>query len=395
MSWDWDKLQEKRQQQQKQGWGSVGRGSWGKSDNEREDPQSNDDQQNQGGGPSGPSGPNGPKLPSFSWLNMPKIEGMRGIPWLLGGALLVWVLFGIYIVQPDEEGVVLRFGRYVRTESPGPHIHLPYPIETVFKPKVTQVRQTAVGYRAQSVGGVFQQGRVQAVDEESSMLTGDENIINVQFNIQYQIKPGGAVDYLFNVIQPDQVVKRAAEASMREVIGKNTLDSALTDGRVKIQQDVADLLQNILDRYQVGVQVVAVQMQDVQPPREVQDAFKDVASAREDKQRSINQAEAYRRDILPKAQGRASEMVNNAEAYRQTRVREAEGEAQRFLSVLAEYEKAEDVTKKRMIYEALEDILSKPGMEKLVLPADAGSHVLPLLPLDAWKKQTGINEEKR
>lgn len=395
MSWDWDKLQEKRQQQQKQGWGSVGRGSWGKSDNEREDPQSNDDQQNQGGGPSGPSGPNGPKLPSFSWPNMPKIEGMRGIPWLLGGALLVWVLFGIYIVQPDEEGVVLRFGRYVRTESPGPHIHLPYPIETVFKPKVTQVRQTAVGYRAQSVGGVFQQGRVQAVDEESSMLTGDENIINVQFNIQYQIKPGGAVDYLFNVIQPDQVVKRAAEASMREVIGKNTLDSALTDGRVKIQQDVADLLQNILDRYQVGVQVVAVQMQDVQPPREVQDAFKDVASAREDKQRSINQAEAYRRDILPKAQGRASEMVNNAEAYRQTRIREAEGEAQRFLSVLAEYEKAEDVTKKRMIYEALEDILSKPGMEKLVLPADAGSHVLPLLPLDAWKRQNGANEEKR
>lgn len=395
MSWDWDKLQEKRQQQQKQGWGSVGRGSWGKSDNEREDPQSNDDQQNQGGGPSGPSGPNGPKLPSFSWPNMPKIEGMRGIPWLLGGALLVWVLFGIYIVQPDEEGVVLRFGRYVRTEVPGPHIHLPYPIEYVFKPKVTQVRQTAVGYRAQSVGGVFQQGRVQAVDEESSMLTGDENIINVQFNIQYQIKPGGAVDYLFNVIQPDQVVKRAAEASMREVIGKNTLDSALTDGRVKIQQDVADLLQNILDRYQVGVQVVAVQMQDVQPPREVQDAFKDVASAREDKQRSINQAEAYRRDILPKAQGRASEMVNNAEAYRQTRVREAEGEAQRFLSVLAEYEKAEDVTKKRMIYEALEDILSKPGMEKLVLPADAGSHVLPLLPLDAWKRQNGANEEKR
>jgi len=223
------------------------------------------------------------------------------------------------------------------------------------------------------------------VDEESAMLTGDENIINVQFNIQYHIKPDGAVDYLFNVIRPDQVVKRAAEAAMREVIGKNTLDDALTGGRVKIQNDVAELLQVILDRYEVGVQVVAVQMQDVQPPKEVRDAFKDVASAREDKQRSINEAEAYRRDILPKAQGKAQQVVNEAEAYKQTRVRQAEGEAQRFLSVLKEYEKAEDVTKKRMLYETFEDILSKPGMEKLVLPSDAGSKVLPLLPLDSWK----------
>jgi len=134
------------------------------------------------------------------------------------------------------------------------------------------------------------------------------------------------------------------------------------------------------------VQVVAVQMQDVQPPKEVRDAFKDVASAREDKQRSINEAEAYRRDILPKAQGQATETVNKAEAYKQTRIREAEGEAQRFLAVLSEYEKAEEVTRKRMLYEAFEDILSKPGMDKLVLPSDAGSKVLPLLPLDAWKQ---------
>ena len=304
---------------------------------------------------------------------------------LVLAGLVVWVLSGIYIVQPDESGVVLRFGRYVRTEVPGPHIHLPYPIEQVYKTKVSQVRQTTVGYRAQSVGGVFQQGRVQDVDEESAMLTGDENIINVQFNIQYHIKPAGAVDYLFNVIRPDQVVKRAAEAAMREVIGKNSLDDALTGGRVKIQNDVAELLQAILDRYEVGVQVVAVQMQDVQPPKEVRDAFKDVASAREDKQRSINEAEAYRRDILPKAQGKAQQVVNEAEAYKQTRIRQAEGEAQRFVSVLKEYEKAEDVTKKRMLYETFEDILSKPGMEKLVLPSDAGSKVLPLLPLDAWK----------
>ena len=379
MNWDWDKLQEKRQQQQKNGWGSAGRGNWGKGDDDRDDSRKNDNRNRQGGG-----SPKGGR-PSFSWPKAPQIDGLPKMRWWILGALVVWMLSGIYIVQPDESGVVLRFGKYVRTENPGPHIHLPYPIETVYKPKVSQVRQTAVGYRAQSVGGVFQQGRVQAVNEESAMLTGDENIINVQFNIQYQIKPDGAVDYLFNVIQPDQVVKRAAEASMREVIGKTTLDSALTDGRVQIQNDVADLLQRILDRYQVGVQVVAVQMQDVQPPREVSDSFKDVASAREDKQRSINEAEAYRRDILPKAQGQAQEMINKAEAYKETRVREAEGEAQRFLSVLAEYEKAEDVTKKRMLYETFEDILSKPGMEKLVLPSDTGSHVLPLLPLDSWK----------
>ena len=385
MNWDWDKLQEKRQQQQKNGWGSAaGKGSWDNREEERShgEDQNRNERQNQNGGPSGPS-----RSP-FSMPKAPQIDGLPKLRWLILGGLLVWGLSGIYIVQPDESGVVLRFGRYVRTEAPGPHIHLPYPIEQVYKPKVSQVRQTTVGYRAQTVGGVFQQGRVQDVEEESAMLTGDENIINVQFNIQYQIKPGGAVDYLFNVIRPDQVVKRAAEAAMREVIGKNTLDSALTDGRVRIQNDVAELLQSILDRYEVGVLVVAVQMQDVQPPKEVRDAFKDVASAREDKQRSINEAEAYRRDILPKAQGQAEQNINLAEAYRQTRVRQAEGEAQRFLSVLKEYEKAEDVTRKRMLYETYEDILSKPGMEKLVLPSDAGSHVLPLLPLDAWKGQT-------
>ncbi len=150
------------------------------------------------------------------------------------------------------------------------------------------------------------------------MLTGDENIVNIQFNIQYNIKPDGAFDYLFNVTQPDAVVKKAAEAAMREVIGRTTLDSALTGGRVEIQNNVTELLQSILDRYQVGVQVVAVQMQDVQPPKDVQEAFKDVASAREDKQRLINIAEAYRQDILPKAQGTAAEIVNKAEAYKRT-----------------------------------------------------------------------------
>ena len=197
------------------------------------------------------------------------------------------------------------------------------------------------------------------------------------------------MDYLFNVTQPDAVVKKAAEAAMREVIGKTTLETALTEGRVKVQDEVTELLQDILDRYRVGVQVVAVQMQAVQPPSEVSEAFKDVASAREDKQRLANEAEAYRRDILPKAQGDAAEIRNKAEAYKQTRINDAQGEAQRFLSVLREYEKAEDVTKKRMLFETLEDIMSRPGMEKLVLPADAASRVLPLLPLGEGGSGTG------
>lgn len=333
MNWDWDKLQEKRQHQQ-------GRPAPDKSRRNEPDPQ--------GGGPD--RRPPEPRRGGNGRDGRDPLQALKGVrvpgaKWVVLAVMALWGLSGIYIIQPDEQGVVLRFGRYVRTVGAGPHYHLPYPVEQVYKPKVSQVRQAEVGYRSQSTGGVFQQGRVQPVDEESAMLTGDENIVNVQFNIQYHIKPDGAVDYLFNVTQPDAVVKKAAEAAMREVIGKTTLDAALTGGRVKIQDDVANLLQTILDRYQVGVQVVAVQMQDVQPPRDVSEAFKDVASAREDKQRLTNQAEAYRRDILPKAQGQATEIVNQAEAYRQTRVLAAEGDARRFLAVLEEYDKAQDVTK--------------------------------------------------
>ena len=370
MNWDWDKLQEKRQHQQ-------GRPAPDKSRRNEPDPQ--------GGGPD--RRPPEPRRGGNGRDGRDPLQALKGVrvpgaKWVVLAVMALWGLSGIYIVQPDEQGVVLRFGRYVRTVGAGPHYHLPYPVEQVYKPKVSQVRQAEVGYRSQSTGGVFQQGRVQPVDEESAMLTGDENIVNVQFNIQYHIKPDGAVDYLFNVTQPDAVVKKAAEAAMREVIGKTTLDAALTGGRVKIQDDVANLLQTILDRYQVGVQVVAVQMQDVQPPRDVSEAFKDVASAREDKQRLTNQAEAYRRDILPKAQGQATEIVNQAEAYRQTRVLAAEGDARRFLAVLEEYDKAQDVTKKRLLYETLEEIMSRPGMEKLVLPSGVSEHALPLLPLD-------------
>jgi membrane protease subunit HflK len=268
---------------------------------------------------------------------------------------------------------------------PGPHYHLPFPVETVYLPKVSYVRQAEVGYFSQSTGASFQQGRIQPVDEESSMLTKDENIINVQFTIQFNIKPDeqSPVDYLFNVTQPDMVVKKAAEAVMREVIGRTRLDDALTAERANIQNTVASELQKILDHYQVGVRVIAVQMQDVQPPRDVRDAFKDVASAREDKQRLTNQAEAYSRDLLPKAQGLAAEIVNQAEAYRQTRIQQAQGDTQRFLAVLAEYRQAPELMKTRLLYETLEEIIGRPGTEKLLLPGGMGENTLPLLPLDS------------
>lgn len=391
MNWDWDKLQEKRQNQQQNGWPAPDKDQRDRDQdddrdmadrNERPQPMRDtrhDQRPPSGGGNGGNSGGPG----GFDPMRAIRGANIPGGKWWIVALVGLWLASGIYIVQPDEAGVVLRFGKYNRTETAGPHYHFPYPFEEVYRPKVSQVRQAEVGFRSQTSGGTFQQGRVQAVDEEASMLTGDENIVSIQFNIQYHIKPDGAVDYLFNVAQPDAVVKKAAEAAMREVIGKTTLDAALTGGRAQIQDDVTQLLQNILDRYQVGVQVVAVQMQDVQPPREVGDAFKDVASAREDKQRLTNQAEAYRRDILPKAQGDAAEIVFQAEAYRQTRVRAAEGDADRFLSVLTEYEKAPDITKKRLLLEALEDIMSQPGMEKTILPEGMSQNVLPFLPLDS------------
>lgn len=380
MNWDWDKLQEKRKQQ-----------NWDVNKNKNNTPQPDDDfgfdaetekknfeeffkRNKPNNGDNNPFNGNGPK-------EFLKKTNLPGAKWIFILLILIWFGSGIYIVKPDEAGVVLRFGAYSRTESAGLHYHLPYPIETVILPNVSRVRQTEVGFRSAQSAGVFQQGRNQIVDDEGSMLTGDENIVNIQFNIQYNIKPDGAVDYLFNVTQPDAVVKKAAEAAMREVIGRTSLDSALTGGRIEIQDKVTALLQSILDRYQVGVQVVAVQMQDVQPPKDVQEAFKDVASAREDKQRLINMAEAYRQDILPKAQGIAAEIINKAEAYKQTRIADSEGETKRFLAVLAEYNKAQDITKKRLLFETLEKMLNNPAMEKMILPNNGTNQIMPLIPM--------------
>lgn len=378
MNWDWDKLQEKKQKQ------SGYRKSPEPEENEHERNTPKNDRYLLHDDNSGGNNP----FKKLSRLGKP------GKSWIIVGllaVLTVWLLSGIYIVNPDEQGVVLRFGKYNRTVEPGPHYALPSPIETVYKPQVTQVLRSEVGFRSVGQSSTFQQGQVRTISEEASMLTGDENIVNVQFSVQYKIND--PVQYLFNVSAPTALVRNAAEAAMREVIGNSEIDSAITDGKLKIQNDATTLLQQILDRYGAGIRVIAVQLQDVHPPKEVIDAFKDVASAREDKSRIINQAEAYRNEILPKARGQAAAIRNDAEAYSATRIRNAEGEAARFDALREEYSKAPKVTRQRLYYETMENILSQSG-EKLLLDGEAATKALPYLPLPSLSQNPKMPEVK-
>ena len=297
--------------------------------------------------------------------------------------VLLWIASGIYIVEPDEAGVVQRFGAYVYSTGPGPHYHLPFPVESVKTPKVSQVRRVEVGFRSSSArdGGAMQ---YRPVPEESLMLTGDENIVNVQFIVQYQI--GNPVDYLFKVDRPDETLKSAAEAAMREVIGDSKIDSVLTSGKVKVQAETKDLLQAMLNRYDSGIDVVAVQLQDVHPPKEVVDAFKDVASAREDKIRFVNEADTYSNDILPKARGRAAAIINEAMAYKEQIIRRAKGGADRFAALCTEYEKARDITRQRLYIEGMESLLANPELEKIIMSSEAARQAVPYLPLESVRR---------
>lgn len=288
--------------------------------------------------------------------------------------ILLWLSSGIYFVAPDEIGVVKRFGEAVRSASPGPHYHLPYPVETVLRPKVTQVRRIEVGFRTVGDRGT---NKSRAVPDESLMLTKGENIVNLSFIVQYKIND--APKYLFNVKFPDITVRDAAEAAMREVIGQNDIDDILTTGKFQIQQDTKASLQRILDIYDAGIQVTAVQLQDVHPPDQVMAAFKDVASAKEDRARMINEAQGYQNEILPRAKGRASQMVNEAMAYKEAKIIRAKGDASRFSQALSQYKLAKDVTKKRLYIETMEEIL--PGMNKIIVGEETGRGILPHLPL--------------
>ncbi len=311
-------------------------------------------------------------------------RGLRPILLILLAIILVWQ--GAFIVAPDEEGVVKRFGDVVRTVGPGPHLKIPF-VETVLQPKVAKLHRIEVGFRTD------RQGRQQMLPREALMLTGDMNIIGVEFIVQYRIK--NAREYLFNVADIEDTIEKAAEASMREVIGRNKIDEALTTGKAQIQEDTHQLLQGILDQYQAGVSVQAVQLQDVNPPEAVVAAFKDVASAKEDREKLINQSQSYRNDIIPKAKGEAAQMVNQAKGYAQARLTRAEGEANRFVKLLKEYNLAKDVISRRIYIETMEEIL--PNMEKIIIDGKGADRLLPFLPLERQKaaKAAGGGEEKR
>jgi len=293
-------------------------------------------------------------------------------------AVVLWLLSGIYIVRPDEQGVVRRFGEKVRITEPGPHYHLPRPIETVNKVKVKQVRRLEIGFRTVYAGPP---ARYKFLPEESLMLTGDEQILDAQITVQYLVKD--AAKFLFNVKDlesPQGALMDAAEVSLRQVVGQRPIDDVLIGEKLQVEIDIRELLQQIIDGYDSGVRVVEVKLQTVRPPKEVAAAFSDVVSAKEDKDRLVKEAEGYREDVLPKARGLAEKIIREAEAYKAERVKRAQGDTDRFLSVLKEYSKAREVTRKRLYLETMEQIL--PGIRKFVIDSEAGGNVLQFLPLE-------------
>jgi membrane protease subunit HflK len=288
--------------------------------------------------------------------------------------IALYLASGIFVVAPDEQGVVRRFGKFIRIESPGLNYHLPFPIETVLTPAVTQVKRVEIGFRTITFGPP---ARYREIPVEALMLTGDENIVSAEAIVQYKIKD--PVNYLFNIILPEQTVRSAAEATLRQVIGERKIDEALTVGKYEIQEETKRLLQQLLDSYKAGILIVAVQLQDVNPPKEVQDAFKDVASAKEDKSRYINQAQGYRNDLIPKARGEAVQMTKEAEGYKIERIKKAEGDVAKFNSILTEYKKGEYITQARLYLETMEEIL--PNMNKVIVDLEENQSLINLLPL--------------
>ena len=307
-------------------------------------------------------------------------------PLLFGLIILaiVWALSGLYRVLPDEQGVVLRFGKFVNTTQPGLNYHFPYPIESALTPKVTKVNRIDIGFRSERDTG-FTSGGVADVPEESLMLTGDENIVNIDFSVFWVIKDAGK--FLFKIQDPQGTVKAAAETAMREVIARSNIQPILTEGRSVIENDTQEIIQEILDEYNSGIQITQVQTQKADPPDQVIDAFRDGQAARADMERSKNEAEAYANDVIPRARGEAAKILQAAEAYKKEVVAKAEGEASRFLAIYNEYAKAKQVTQERMFLETMEKVLA--DINKIIIDKNSGSGVVPYLPLQELK--TGTN----
>jgi membrane protease subunit HflK len=304
------------------------------------------------------------------------------------GAIIVWALSGFYRVDADEQGVVLRFGKYTNMTQPGLNYHLPYPIESVMTPKVTRVNRVDIGFR--SSGDVSRSGAISEIKEESAMLTGDENIVDINYSVFWVIKDAGK--YLFNVQDPQGTIKAVAETAMREIIARKKIQSILTQGRTDIETEAHKIMQQILDQYNSGVEVTQVQAQKSDPPAQVIDSFRDVQAAKADKERQQNEAQAYANDVIPRARGEAAKIVQDAEAYKREVVAQAEGEASRFIAIYNEYAKAKTVTQERMYLETMEKVLS--GVNKIIIDKQSGSGVVPYLPLPDLKKNSNTEQRK-
>ena len=354
---------------------------------------------NQGGGPwgsgskgpwgSGPqsSGPTPPDLEEILRRGQDKLRGVlpggnlgsKGFALLVLGMVVLWGFSGFFRVDPDELGVVLRFGKVAREVQPGLNYHLPYPIETVLTPKALRINKIDIGMR------VLEDSRrgsaLRDVPEESLMLTGDENIVDVDFSVLWKVSPKGVGDYLFNIQNAEASVKAVAESAMREVIGRSEIQPILTGARQNIENAVQDLMQRTLDTYDSGISITQVQLQKVDPPQQVIDAFRDVQAARADLERAQNEAQTYANRVVPEARGRVAQIMQAAEAYRQQTVAEATGQSSRFLQIFEQYRVAPDVTRQRMYLETMERVLG--GTDKIIIDGgEGGSGVVPYLPLN-------------
>ncbi|WP_414473675.1 FtsH protease activity modulator HflK [Microvirga sp. M2] len=301
--------------------------------------------------------------------------GGKGLILLVLAVIAIWLLTGFYTVRPNEVGINMVFGKYSSTSGEGLRYNYPYPIGRVIKPNVTAQQRVEVGYRSTATG----QGRARDVIEESLMLTGDENIVDIDFDAVWQINPARPQDYVFNLQNPDGTIKSVAESAMREVIGRRNIQAILTTEQANIAQEVRQIMQRALDAYGAGVLINVVQLQAARPPADVQQAFYDVNAAQQDAVRVQNEASAYASRIVPEARGDASRTVQQAEAYREQSVADATGQAARFRQVYEEYRKAPDVSRERIFLETMERVFG--GADKIIVD-QKGQGVVPFLPLN-------------
>ncbi len=347
-------------------WGSGGKGPWGSGQQ--------------------PSGSTPPDLEEILRRGQDKLRrvlpggnlGGKGFALLGLAAVALWGFSGFFRVEPDELGVVLRFGKDVREVQPGLNYHLPYPIETALTPKALRINKIDIGMRSVEDG---RRSATREVPEESLMLTGDENIVDVDFAVLWKVKPAGVGDYLFNIQNPEGTVKAVAESAMREVIGRADIQPILTGARQVTETAVQDLMQKTLDHYGAGIDITQVQLQKVDPPKQVIDAFRDVQAARIDLDRSVNEAQTYANSVVPQARGKVAQITQAAEAYKSQTVAQATGQTSRFSSIYEQYKKAPDVTRERMYLETMEKVLG--DSDKVIINTgknDTG--VVPYLPLN-------------